>query len=115
MACGERTIAVNPNNAEVLAKLAQLESQCGDSERSIRYADRALAETGHDVRVLLDVAAALATVGEVDRACATLQTALDRGLDPDAVRRDPSIGRLKTLDCAKKRHPAVAPRGAKED
>ncbi len=115
-ACGEETLSVNPNNAELLSKLAQLESRCGDAEHAIRYADRALAETGHDVRVLLDVAVALATVDEVERACATLQAAFDRGLDPEVVRNDPSIERLKTLDCAKKRlTPSIGPVGAKED
>ncbi len=112
MSFGEETLAVNPNNAGLLAKLAQLESQCGDPERAIRYADRALAETGHDVQVLLDVAVALATVGEPERACTTLQLALDQGLDPDMVRRDPSIENLKAIDCAKKMiTPAVGPSG----
>jgi serine/threonine protein kinase/tetratricopeptide (TPR) repeat protein len=95
----EEAHRINPNDAAVLAKLAQFESECGDPGRSIRYADEALAETEFDVRVLLDVAAALATAGAPERACETLRLALDRGLDPEVVRRDPSSVSLKKTEC----------------
>jgi tetratricopeptide (TPR) repeat protein len=96
---GNERLAINPNDPNVLSKVAQLESECGTPEAAIRNAEAAITASAGDVHVLVAAASALATAGDAHRACETLARAIEEGIDPALVRDDEGLPDLKQLDC----------------
>jgi serine/threonine-protein kinase len=106
---GNKQLAVNPANADLIAILAKCAAKAGQPDVAVELAGKALAQ-GDGVRVLYNAAKAYGLAGQCSRSAELLKQALDRGYPrQDAGRdprqdagRDPDLVRLRAapLACA---------------
>jgi serine/threonine-protein kinase len=90
-----QTLAVNPNDANTLARIALREAKLGD--RSAAEADirRALSLNASDSEVLYLATCVRALNGEVERALTLLEQALKNGYSAALARRDRDLDRIR--------------------
>jgi adenylate cyclase len=101
VAVGLKKLAVNPDDAVTLSRLAAPVGHLGDRSKAYEFLERVQLVAPDDGLILYNSACAYSTLGELDRAVACLRKALDHGFkntvmwvehDPDlkAVREHPS-------------------------
>jgi serine/threonine-protein kinase len=89
-------LVVDPNDASILADLADCDAYLGERERSRKGIGRALALAPADVEVLATAAAVQEHLGDREAALATLARAVDGGYPRALVERDPALAALRT-------------------
>ena len=99
----QQTLAVNPNDANTLARIALWEAKSGDRAASEGHITRALTIGAGDAEVLYYAAVVRALAGDTDRALASLEQAVKSGYsaqlaakdrDLDAIRETPRFREL---------------------
>ena len=99
----EQTLAINPNDATILARLALREAKLGERAAAESHITRALTFGANDAEVLYHSAVVRALAGDTERALDSLEQALKNGYganvaaadrDLDAIRNTPRFRAL---------------------
>jgi tetratricopeptide (TPR) repeat protein len=98
---GDRQIAVNPVNPDLLATMAKFAAKTDQKKLARDLAAKALSQ-GSGVRVLYNAGKAYGLAGDCSRAAGLLKKALEAGYPRAEARRDPDLNRLRAapLTCA---------------
>jgi Tfp pilus assembly protein PilF/TolB-like protein len=91
---GEAQLMINPNDALLLAFLAEHHAVLGDDERARDLAKKAVATAPNQVDVLVRAAGAFEKIGERTSALATIRTAIEGGWSPEAPGADSPLAPL---------------------
>jgi eukaryotic-like serine/threonine-protein kinase len=91
-------LAVDPDDAGVLARVAVNEAKLGRKDDAERHASRAVALRGHDVEVRYRAAVARAVVGDTEGALSELEEALRLGYSAAIAARDPHLASVRDTE-----------------
>jgi tetratricopeptide (TPR) repeat protein len=96
---GNKLLAINPINPELMASMAKYAVRTGQKRRAIDLAAGALTQ-GNSVDVLYNTGKAYGLAGECARASGLLRQAFDKGYPRQVARRDPDLDRLQAAPLA---------------
>ncbi len=91
----ERERSVNPNNGPLVADLAAIRANLGESQEAQALAAQALALSPDDAGVLYQVGSVYEQVGQRDKALTWIGGALAKGYPIDEIRRSPTLAALR--------------------
>jgi serine/threonine protein kinase/tetratricopeptide (TPR) repeat protein len=97
---GNRQLAINPNNAELLSRMALYASKIRQPKLATQLAEQALTTGATRVSVLYKAAKAFGFSGDCGRALDLMKQALEQGYSQDEARRDPDLKRLRAASPA---------------
>ncbi len=96
LAAAEKHLELHPDDSRALYLGANALSQLDERERSIEWADRAIALEGEEPQVLYNVACVYALLNEVDKAVDCLEKSITRGWGQRAwMQHDPDLAGLR--------------------
>lgn len=87
----QKSLLVNPNDAELLSQLAVYQAKLNDSERARQSITEAVNRAPHNIQILYHKAVVHALTGQPDAAIDALNTALSQGYSPSEASRDPDF------------------------
>lgn len=98
---GNKQLAINPTNPDLLGIMAKFAAKTGQKPLAIEFARKALSQ-GSGVRLLYNAGKAYGLVGDCVRSSQLLKQAFDNGYPRLEARRDPDLNRLRAapLSCA---------------
>jgi tetratricopeptide (TPR) repeat protein/predicted Ser/Thr protein kinase len=98
---GNKLLAINPANPDLLASMAKFAAKTGQRELAIDLAEKAV-NKGTGVRTLYNAGKALGLAGHCARSLDLLKQAFDKGFPREEAHRDPDLPRLRAapLACA---------------
>ncbi len=91
---GQRQLLINPNDAELLALLAEYYGEVREPVAARRYAERAHALAPDNAEVQAFIASAYENIGDRAQALAAIQRALRLGMSADTMRKEPALKKL---------------------
>jgi tetratricopeptide (TPR) repeat protein/predicted Ser/Thr protein kinase len=96
---GNKLLAINPTNPDLLASMAKFAAKTGQKELAIELASRALSQ-GSSVRTLYNAGKAYGLAGQCSRSADLLKQAFEKGFPYQEARRDPDLTRLRAAPFA---------------
>ncbi|MBD3163211.1 MAG: tetratricopeptide repeat protein [Candidatus Latescibacteria bacterium] len=94
--CAEPELAVNPNDAGLLARLSGYHSGLGEFDRARELIEQAVGLAPDQVDVLSRAALVFDALGDRERAREVIETALRSGLSAESIRQEPAFRSLIT-------------------
>jgi eukaryotic-like serine/threonine-protein kinase len=91
----QQTLAVNPNDANTLARIALWEAKSGDRAASEGHITRALTIGAGDAEVLYYAAVVRALAGDTERALASLEQAVKSGYSAQLAAKDRDLDAIR--------------------
>ena len=91
----EQALAINPNDATILARLALREAKLGERKAAESHITRALTFAGNDSEVLYHAAVVRALAGDTERALDSLEQALKNGYGAKAAAADRDLDAIR--------------------
>ena len=91
----QQTLAVNPNDANTLARIALWEAKSGDRAAAEGHITRALTMAAGDAEVLYYSAVVRALAGDAERALTSLEQALKSGYSAQLAAKDHDLGAIR--------------------
>jgi TolB-like protein/Flp pilus assembly protein TadD len=88
-------LRVNPQDSTTLSLLAHYHARVGNREEAVQYIAQARALAPKDMYVHYNIALALTTLGEVERAIAALQRTVELGYSPELIALDAGFTSLR--------------------
>ena len=92
---GEVMLAINPNDATILARLALREAKLGERAAAESHITRALTFGANDAEVLYHSAVVRALAGDIERALDSLEQALKNGYGANAAAADRDLDAIR--------------------
>ena len=89
-------LRVNPEDAGILARLANCQAKLGRSQEALSGIEQAVSSEPHNVELMYQQAVVYALVGRADDAIAHLQRAIANGYSRSEAQRDPDLNLLRT-------------------
>jgi serine/threonine-protein kinase len=91
----QQTLAVNPNDANTLARIALWQAKAGDRAAAEGHITRALTMASGDADVLYYSAVVRALAGDTERALTSLQQAVKNGYSAELAAKDHDLGAIR--------------------
>lgn len=96
---GNKLLAINPTNPDLLASMAKFAAKTGQKDLAIQLAGRSLNQ-GSSVRALYNAGKAYGLAGQCPRSIDLLKQAFEKGYPKQEARRDPDLTKLRTAPFA---------------